>query len=152
MLCITAIRVAAVGVALVAFAVPTTVRAQRSPIAISACTVVQAPNNPRPEGFWYPTGPHLGRDQPYVDGLQISYTNMSSRVADRVAFTVIYRGDQQRIVDVGTFSPKAPITHVFGTFSGDAYLGARPNECRAIAVRFADGTVWRAAGVVRGAR
>jgi hypothetical protein len=71
--------------------------------------------------------------------------NQSSKTAARVAFLVNYRGDVQHIIDVGTFSPNASIDHSFGEFTGDAWLGPKPNSCRAVAVRYADGSVWRAA-------
>jgi hypothetical protein len=144
---IPTIRVAAIGIGLAAFTVPSPAPAQSSPIAVSSCTVMRE-SVVRQHPFWYPWGPAL-QGVPIIDGLQIAYTNVSPKVADRVAFAVNYRGDRQRVIDVGTFSPNAPITHQFGTFSGDAYVGATPNVCRAIAVRFTDGTTWHAAGVRR---
>ena len=144
---VSAIRVAGIAVGVTAFAVPCPASAQASPIAISSCTVLQA-QAVRPRPFWYPWGPVV-RDLPIVDGLDIQYSNTTAKVANRVAFAVNYRGDRQRGIDAGTFSPNAPINHMFGTFSGDAFVGAKPDYCRAIAVRFTDGTFWRAAGVQR---
>ena len=55
----------------------------------------------------------------------------------------------ERIVDAGTFSPNAPINHTFAdVFSGYAYLGPKPNSCTVRVVRFKDGALWRAPGVV----
>jgi len=113
------------------------------PIAISSCDVPQW----RPAGafpYWRPWDyPVLGGGVPVTDGITISYTNVSTLVADRVLFAVNYRGDKERIADVGTFSPGATINHTFGQFSGLAYLGSRPNGCRVAAIRFTDGTAWR---------
>lgn len=136
----------AAGVAIAATAASATpVLAQRPPIVVRSCTVLQATDTRR--HYWYPWGPVVARDLPIVDGIRIVYMNVGPAAANRVAFAVNYRGDQQRIVDVGTFSPNVTIDHTFGNFSGDAYLGPRPNACTARAVRFVVGTVWRAAGL-----
>ncbi len=66
---------------------------------------------------------------------------------DRVVFVVNYRGDKEHVVDAGTFSPGVTINHQFGDFEGDAYIGAKPNSCRVAAVRFTNGTAWRASTV-----
>jgi hypothetical protein len=76
--------------------------------------------------------------------------NHTTKVADRVAFAVNYRGDAERVVDTGTFSPGVTIDHQFGQFTGLAYLGTQPNSCRVAAIRFSDGTVWRAQPMPRG--
>ena len=73
------------------------------------------------------------------------YANRAGLRANRVAFSVNYRQDVQHIVDVGTFAPNVTIDHTFGDFSGDAFLGSRPNSCVVQAVRFVNGSVWRAA-------
>jgi hypothetical protein len=86
----------------------------------------------------------LAADAPYTDGIRIRFTNRSPLTADRVVFRVNYRGDIERIVDIGTFSPNAPIDHTFGNFSGLAFLGPNPNECIVLAARFTNGTVFRA--------
>jgi hypothetical protein len=114
----------------------------RPPIAITECTILQytpAPLHP----FWRPFGPYPIESY-YADGIRIVYVNHAPLAASRVAFLVNYRGDVQRIIDVGTFSPNVTINHTFGNFTGDAWLGPRPNSCRAVAVRFADNSVWRA--------
>jgi hypothetical protein len=118
----------------------TAASAQRAPISIQSCTVLQAQ---RVHRYWYPFGPALPVGAPYADGIRIVYMNVAPTAANRVAFMVNYRGDMQRIIDAGTFSPNVKIDHTFGNFSGDAYLGPRPNACTARAVRFVDGSVWR---------
>jgi hypothetical protein len=114
--------------------------AQTAPISIQSCTVLQAE---RVHRFWYPWGPAVPVGAPYTDGIRIVYMNVGPKTANRVAFFVNYRGDMQRIIDAGTFSPNVKIDHTFGNFSGDAYLGPQPNTCTARAVRFVDGSVWR---------
>ncbi len=114
--------------------------AQPAPISIQTCTVLQAQ---RVRQFWYPFGPVIPTGAPYTDGIRIVYMNTAPKPANRVAFVVNYRGDVQRIIDAGTFSPNVKIDHTFGNFSGDAYLGPRPNACTARAVRFVNGSVWR---------
>lgn len=121
---------------------PLAAQAQTAPIAITNCSVIQyQPYAARP--FWYPW-PVRQFGSVYTDGLDISYVNETQKVINRVAFVVNYRGDVQRIVDVGTFSPGITIDHGFGQFTGLAYLGSSPNACRVAAVRFSDGTAWRA--------
>jgi|SRR5579872_1172687 len=113
------------------------------PAAFLVCAVLQAVSTPH--GFWYPFAvPH---ELPYTDGLRIQYVNRSNKTANRVLFLVDYRGDRERVVDAGTFSPNVTIDHTFGQFTGDAYLGPKPNVCRAVAVRFVDGTFWRASSL-----
>jgi len=121
-----------------------TAAAQSSPVAIQSCTIVRA-QRAGPPLFWYPWGPIVTAGAPVVDGVRIVYVNHRNVAADRVAFVVDYREDRQRIIDVGTFSPNVTIDHSFGNFSGDAFLGSRPNTCAVRAARFVDGTVWRPA-------
>lgn len=113
-----------------------------APIAIQSCTVNRQLRAARPFGFWYPWPRRAYA--PWTDGLSISYLNTSNQPIDRVLFVVNYRGDQERVVDVGTFSPNVTISHQFGDFIGDAYLGSKPNSCQVAAVRFVNGNVWRA--------
>ena len=111
--------------------------------AVTTCTVLQWNEGPYP--YWNRFLFHgLAAGAPTTDGIRIAYVNQASKVADRVEFLVNYRGEIERIVDVGTFSPNVTINHTFGNFSGLAYLGSRPNVCRNIAVRFRDGSIWRA--------
>jgi hypothetical protein len=119
-----------------------------SPIAITNCSVLRYQRDPG-RRYWYPWG-FPPNQSLYTDGVDITYVNNTPKVASRVAFVVNYRGDIQHIVDVGTFSPGVSIDHTFGQFTGDAFLGTRPNTCRVAAVRFSDGSVWRAQPMPRG--
>ncbi|MDB5026597.1 MAG: hypothetical protein JWO66_286 [Candidatus Eremiobacteraeota bacterium] len=115
------------------------------PITINKCTVLQATVTPT-HPFWWPFVPSVPINVPITDGVEIAYTNKAPLIANRVLFEVNYRGDRQRIVDVGTFAPNAPIDHTFGAISGDAFLGPNPDACVVLAVRFTDGTFWRRVG------
>jgi hypothetical protein len=125
-----------------------------APVQIQSCTVNQyaPPNAAFRRYYWYDYGfggPFVPAGSPYTDGITIRYVNTSSQTADRIVFGVNYRGDFERIVDAGTFSPNAPINHTFAdVFSGYAYLGPKPNSCTVRVVRFKDGALWRAPGVV----
>jgi hypothetical protein len=144
------VRYVAYGFALLTaiFSVNASAEAQgRPPIGITDCTLLQyAPEAQHP--FWRPFGPYPIESY-YADGIRIVYVNHGPLAATRVAFVVNYRGDVQRIIDVGTFSVNVTINHTFGNFTGDAWLGPRPNSCRAVAVRFADNSAWRAAAPLR---
>lgn len=124
-----------------------------SPIKVQSCSVLQY-QPPRPayrSRYWYDygfAGPFVPAGSPYTDGIAISFVNTSSAVVDRVVFGVNYRGDFERVIDAGTFSPNVTINHTFAdVFSGYAYLGPKPNSCAARVVRFKDGSIWRAPGV-----
>ncbi|HEY4440783.1 MAG TPA: hypothetical protein VGN14_10015, partial [Candidatus Elarobacter sp.] len=97
------IRNAAYGIALAALTVPSPTPAQPavvpSPITVESCTVLQAQDTDV-HPFWFPWGPRI-HNLPYADGLEIDYTNVSPKVANRIAFLVDYRGDRQRVIDVG---------------------------------------------------
>lgn len=123
---------------IIAFAVGA--RAQGAPVTIADCSVIQWVHDVY-HPYWRPFGPIPG-GSPFTDGITIGFRNTSSKVATRVAFVVNYRGDIQHVIDVGTFSPNAMITHTFGQYTGEAWLGPKPNSCRVVAVRFSDGTVW----------
>jgi hypothetical protein len=121
---------------------PTPVRSQPgSPVAVTDCSVLPWQQGLSP--FWNPYNYPLSGGQPIADGIRIAYTNHAPKVADRVVFLVNYRGEVERVVDAGKFSPNVQIVHTFSNFSGLPYLGPRPNVCRVVAVRFADGTLWR---------
>jgi hypothetical protein len=139
---LTYVAAAAAACAVAAWQAPKAEAQSAPPIAVQSCSIMQAVRSPRPWGFWYPW-PRAGY-APYTDGLDISYVNTTNQPIDRVLFVVNYRGDKERIVDVGTFSPNATINHQFGDFIGDAYIGSKPNSCRVAAVRFTNGNVWRA--------
>ena len=123
------------------------------PIVITRCLVLREPAIAM-QPFWQPFGPYPFASL-YTDGIRITYVSNAAQKASRVAFLVNYRGDIQHIIDVGTFSRGATIDHTFGQFTGDAWLGAKPNACRAVAIRFVDGTSWhrrlqrRLAGTLR---
>ncbi|HEV3086039.1 MAG TPA: hypothetical protein VGX96_02355 [Candidatus Elarobacter sp.] len=121
---------------------PAFAQAPAPPIEIKTCTILQAAHPELP--FWYPFGPTVVINTPVADGIRIDYVNHAPQPADRVVFVVDYRGDTQRIIDVGRFAPNVTIDHTFGNFSGDAYLGPNPNACAVRAVRYIDYTVWRA--------
>ena len=141
-------QTATLGAAFALLLAPISAQAQQAPISVRSCTVQQYQFATRRQFWYWETGP--GRyGSVYTDGLKISYVNTSPKVANRVAFLVNYRGDVQHVIDVGTFSPGAGIEHSFGEFSGLAHLGPKPNVCKPIAVRFADGSVWHAPGFPR---
>lgn len=142
------IVVGGICLAIALFSVSPSAEAQgRSPVAITECTVLQfVASGGYP--FWRPFGPYP-LESLYTDGIRISYINHGPQPATRVAFLVNYRGDIQRIIDVGIFSPNVTIKHTFGNFTGDAWLGPKPNACRVVAVRFVDGSVWRAVAPAR---
>ncbi len=125
-----------------------------APIQIKSCTVNQyAPPQPAfRRYYWYDygyAGPNVPYGSPYTDGIRISFVNTGSKTADRVVFGVDYRGDFERVIDAGTFSPTVTIDHTFGdVFSGYAYIGPKPNSCVVRVVRFQDGSVWRAPGLL----
>lgn len=125
-------------------AMPAAARAQGPPpVSITDCSVLQwMQTSAYPYPFWRPFGPYPGAS-PYTDGIRISFVNHAAKTAARVAFSVNYRGDHQHIIDVGSFAPNVTIDHTFGQYTGDAWLGPKPNSCRVVAVRFNDGTVWR---------
>ena len=120
------------------------------PVKIDSCNVLQWQRPIRPDYgyYWRPFDyyPRVGPQVPVTDGLAINYTNHGPVAANRIEFQVDYRGEVEDIVDVGTFSPGVSIKHMFGNFSGLAYLGSRPNHCRVLAVRYEGGRTWRRQG------
>jgi hypothetical protein len=103
------------------------------PVRISACEITRRARtrntfNPYPLAV---TG-----------GLHVSFVDLRSVAASEVRFRVDYRGESEVVVDSGMFSPGATISHSFDNFSDYAYLGPRPNLCRVVSVRFADGSIW----------
>jgi hypothetical protein len=138
----------------ICLAVTTGAAAQTAaPVKIDNCKVLQyQPARPAYRSwYWYDygfAGPLVPNGSAFTDGVTISFTNTSSAVADRVVFGVNYRGDFERVIDAGTFSPNVRIDHTFAdVFSGYAFIGSKPNSCSVRVVRFKDGTVWRAPGV-----
>lgn len=126
-----------------------------SPVKIASCTVLRAaaPVRSYYPRYWYPYyGGIPPQSAPVTDGLAITYTNAGPQVADRVAFDVNYRGQRDKIVDVGKFSPNVSIAHTFGNYEGLAFLGQTPDSCHVEAVRFVDGHVWHTSHIRMQAR
>jgi hypothetical protein len=100
-----------------------------NPIRISQCFVTQ----PRP----------MSRT---AGGTQIDYTNSGPKTANVVTFLVGYRNAAshflRRQMDHGSFSPGVAISHHFALFSDVTYAGHATSTCRAIDVKWSDGTHW----------
>lgn len=79
---------------------------------------------------------------PITLGLRLVYTSTGAPAAREILFEVEYRGENQIVKDVGTFSNGKKIAHLFRNFGNYAYLGSTPNLCRVIAVRYVDGSLW----------
>lgn len=81
------------------------------------------------------------------NGMQIQFTNESSKTADLINFAVDSNGRTFVIRDVGTFSPGIEITHKYRNGAGQSFVlpaFVSPKvKCKVDSVRFADGTVWR---------
>ena len=79
-------------------------------------------------------------------GIEIEFTNESSKTASVVNFAVDSNDQHFVIRDAGTFSPGISIKHRFRNGSGQAFVlpaFIAPNiKCRVASVRFTDGTVW----------
>jgi|SRR5579884_61699 len=80
-------------------------------------------------------------------GIQIQFTNESSKTANLINFAVDSNGSSFVIRDVGTFSPGVEIKHRFTNGSGQAFVLPQfvaPNiSCHVQSVGFTDGTMWR---------
>jgi hypothetical protein len=104
-------------------------QAAANPIAISQCYVTA----PKPMSK-------------KASGTQIVYMNMGSRVATHIVFLVSYRNAEshftRRQIDDGMFAPHAPISHHFSLYSDVTYAG-KTASCQAIAVTWANGTMWK---------
>jgi hypothetical protein len=96
-----------------------------SPIKVTNCQVLQA-------------GPFR------ASGLELNYVNVATQAATKIKFFVDYRGQRNLVVDTGTFSPGVKISHQFNDFSGMVWEGPTPDHCRAVWVKFADGSLWQA--------
>lgn len=81
------------------------------------------------------------------NGIQIQFTNESTKTADLINFAVDSNGQNFVIRDVGTFSPGIEITHRYRNGQGQAFIlpafVAPKIKCHVDSVRFTDGTVWR---------
>jgi hypothetical protein len=111
------------------------------PIQIQSCTVMRAQR--AIDNFYATFGPIIS-DAPYADGISIDYINHGALTADRIALLVTYGTDTKTIVDIGKFAPNVPIERSLGDFSGERWVGSTPTTCQVRAVRFVDGSVWRA--------
>ncbi|MGD1065626.1 MAG: hypothetical protein ABR975_02315 [Vulcanimicrobiaceae bacterium] len=114
-----------------------------APIAIDKCEIAQrSVSDPfRPwHGWRYPDRNRL----PQTNGLRIAFVNQTNTPATEVGFRVGYRGSVEYVRDAGTFSPGVAIDHTHSQFIDYAYLGSRPNSCKVVFARFADGSMWRA--------
>jgi hypothetical protein len=100
-----------------------------SPILIKQCFVTQ------PKPFSKTAG-----------GTQIDYVNHGTKTAHSVTFLVGYRNAAsnflRRQIDYGSFSSGQEISHHFALFSDVTYAGHATSSCRAIAVKWSDGTQW----------
>ncbi len=80
-------------------------------------------------------------------GIQIQFTNESTKTANLINFAVDSNGDSFLIRDVGTFSPGIEIKHRYSNGAGQAFVLpqfiAPKLSCSVQSVRFSDGTVWR---------
>lgn len=81
------------------------------------------------------------------NGIDIQFTNQSSKTADLINFGVNSNGRNFVIRDVGTFSPGIEITHRYSNGAGQAFVlpaFISPKfTCKVDSVRFIDGTIWR---------
>lgn len=81
-------------------------------------------------------------------GTQINYVNRGKQAAEQVTFEVGYRNALghflRTVTDVGDFGPGTLIQHHFSLYNDVTYSGKHTSSCRAIRVKWADGTSWRA--------
>jgi hypothetical protein len=81
-----------------------------------------------------------------ASGTQIVYVNRGPKTAHDVTFAVGYRNAQhnflRRVTDTGEFGPGVPINHHFSLFSDVTFAGKTTSMCKAIAVKWSDGTSW----------
>jgi len=109
------------------------------PVAINACGPILVDNSTQTL-FGIPVTSTSG-------GIQIQFTNESSKTANLINFTVDSNGESFVIRDVGTFSPNIEITHKYSNGAGQAFvlpaLVAPKISCHVQSVGFTDGTTWR---------
>ena len=100
-----------------------------NPIRIKQCFVTQ----PRP----------MSRT---AGGTQIDYVNNGTKTANVVTFLVGYRNAAsnflRRQIDYGSFGTGSEISHHFDLFSDVTYSGHATSSCRAIVLKWSDGTQW----------
>jgi hypothetical protein len=116
-------------VAAVAFVIASPAISAAAPIAIQQCFVTV------PKHF-----------SQMASGTQITYVNTGRKTATRVTFAVAYRNASsrflRRVSDDGSFAPGTTIDHHFSLYNDVTYAGKHAS-CQVVAVRWADGTVWR---------
>lgn len=107
----------------------------QAPVAIDRCEI--------PRGYATSSWRRWPNTPTTTGNLRIAFHDRAPRPIASVAFSVDYRGEIETVDDAGTFSPGASIDHTYtGRFTDLAYLGSRPNRCRVVSVRFADGSIW----------
>jgi hypothetical protein len=129
---VTFTHISAFAAALVAPAAPG--GAQPPPVAIDQCIVTT--------NVYYPFVAHGNLRWLTTSGLRIVFHDRAAQRASAIRFLVNYRGDVETIDDAGTFAPGVEVNHSYQQFVDFAYLGTRPNFCRVLSVKFADGTTW----------
>jgi hypothetical protein len=81
-------------------------------------------------------------------GTQIVYVNNGSKTASSVTFAVGYRNAEshflRKVTDVGSFQPHVQVDHHFSLYNDVTYAGKQTQSCSAIAVKWGDGSVWKA--------
>jgi hypothetical protein len=81
-------------------------------------------------------------------GIEIQFTNESSKTANLINFSVESNGTSFVIRDVGTFSTGVEIKHRYQNGSGQSFVLpsfiAPDVKCSVQSVHFTDGTIWRA--------
>jgi hypothetical protein len=102
------------------------------PIQIAACAITTPVDVPAVFGI----------DTPNAGSVSISFVNQNSKPVSSVAFNVTNGRTTSRIVDAGTFSDGAVISH---RFSAPAFTNALGDvTCSVQSVAFADGSTWEA--------
>jgi len=80
-------------------------------------------------------------------GTQINYVNRGKQAASTITFQVGYRNSAHHYLrtvhDDGDFGPGTLIQHHFSLYNDVTYGGKNVTSCRAISVKWADGTMWR---------
>jgi hypothetical protein len=80
-------------------------------------------------------------------GTQINYVNRGKQAASNITFQVGYRNSASHYLrtvhDDGDFAPGTLIQHHFNLYNDVTYGGKHVTSCRAIAVKWSDGTMWR---------
>ncbi|HTX59030.1 MAG TPA: hypothetical protein VMH02_05075 [Verrucomicrobiae bacterium] len=84
----------------------------------------------------------VANDGTSTKGIAVSYVNARPVPAVQVNFFVRYHGQTGIVIDKGSFTQGAVVTHTLtNSFMGYAYEGPTPNLCRVNKVVRADGSV-----------